>query len=111
MAWRHLPPHHLAAISAPEPVKVRATGGVLNMAKATAAMLVLSVVVWMARLGAEPPSLFHATAASPSNQARAPGGSPYLRVYGEKLAIGSVYWIAQVGKTGGAARLNAAGVE
>ena len=108
MALRRLAPHRLAAISAPELVKLRAMEGVLNVVKVGAAMLVLSVVVWMAWLGAEPPSLFHATAASPGH-ARDSGGSPYWQVYGEKLAIGSVYWIAHVGKTGGVAQFKAAG--
>ena len=73
------------------------------MGNVGASMLVLSVVVWMAWLGARPPSLFHATAATPRYQARKPGGSPYLQVYGGKLAIGSIYWLARVPPATGAA--------
>ena len=101
-----------AAISAPEPVKLRAMEGVLNMTNVGASMLVLSVVVWMTWLAAKPPSLFHATAAIPRYQTREPGGSPYLHVYRERLAIGSVYLIARMRTAGGAtASVGAAGAE
>ena len=97
-----------AAISAPEPVKLRAMEGVPNMTNVGASMLVLSVVVWMTWLAAKPPSLFHATAAAPRYQTREPGGSPYLQVYRDRLAIGSVYWIARIHPAGAAPPASAA---
>jgi len=100
-----------AAISAPEPVKLRAMEGVLNMTNVGASMLVLSVVVWMTWLAAKPPSLFHATAVTPRYQTREPGGSPYLQVYREKLALGSVYLIARIPPAGGTAPGGAAAAE
>ena len=108
MASRSLLPPRAAAISAPEPVRLRATEGVLNMTNVGASMLVLTVVVWMTCLAAKPPGLFHATAATPRYQTREPGGSTYLQVYRERLAIGSVYWIARIHPAGGAAPVSAA---
>lgn len=81
------------------------------MANVGASMLVLSVVVWIAWLAAKPPSLFHATAAAPRYQAREPGGSPYLQVYSERLAIGSVYWLARMRLSGGSPASVAAAAE
>jgi len=66
-----------------------------------ASLLVLSLVVWMTSLGARPPSLFHASVAVPRYQVGAPDGSPLLGVR-EKLAIGSLDWIARVPVTSGA---------
>jgi len=45
--------------------------------------------------------LFHATAAAPRYQVGASGGSPFLEVYREKLAIGSLYLIARARVTSG----------
>ena len=101
MALGRLLPRRAPAISTPEPVKLRAMEGVLNMANVGASILVLSVVVWMTWLGAKPPSLFHATAAAPRYQVGASGGSPFLEVYREKLAIGSLYLIARARVTSG----------
>ena len=111
MATISLLPRHAAAISAPELVKLRAMEGVLNMTNVGASMLVLSVVVWMTWLAAKPPSLFHATAATPRYQTREPGGSRFLQVYREKLALGSAYWIARIPPAGGTAPVGAAAAE